>query len=138
MPNVNALKILIPVIFTVVIIGFIAKLGYDNQNLTQRNEKLRTLTSELLSKNNDLAATIKNLADRIGEQNRIVATETKRRAAAEMKQQGLQDEVKDALRDSKPSVMLVPDDVVERLREQADSVRNGADATPANTSKPAK
>ncbi len=138
MPNLNALKILIPVIFTVIIIGFIAKLGYDNQNLTQRNEKLRTLTSELLSKNNDLAATIKNLADRIGEQNRIVAIETKRRAAAEMKQQGLQDEVKDALRDSKPSVMLVPDDVVERLREQADSVRNGADATPANTSKPAK
>jgi len=138
MPNLNALKILIPVIFTVIIIGFIAKLGYDNQNLTQRNEKLRTLTSELLSKNNDLAATIKNLADRIGEQNRIVATETKRRAAAEMKQQGLQDEVKDALRDSKPSVMLVPDDVVERLREQADSVRNGTDATPANTSKPAK
>jgi len=138
MPNLNALKILIPVIFTVIIIGFIAKLGYDNQNLTQRNEKLRTLTSELLSKNNDLAATIKNLADRIGEQNRIVATETKRRAAAEMKQQGLQDEVKDALRESKPSVVLVPDDVVERLREQADSVRNGADASPANTSKPAK
>lgn len=138
MPNLNALKILIPVIFTVIIIGFIAKLGYDNQNLTQRNEKLRTLTSELLSKNNDLAATIKNLADRIGEQNRIVATETKRRAAAEMKQQGLQDEVKDALRESKPSVVLVPDDVVDRLREQADSVRNGADTSPANTSKPAK
>lgn len=138
MPNLNALKILIPVIFTVIIIGFIAKLGYDNQNLTQRNEKLRTLTSELLSKNNDLAATIKNLADRIGEQNRIVATETKRRAAAEMKQQGLQDEVKDALRESKPSVVLVPDDVVDRLREQADSVRNGADASPANTSKPVK
>lgn len=138
MPNLNALKILIPVIFTVIIIGFIAKLGYDNQNLTQRNEKLRTLTSELLSKNNDLAATIKNLADRIGEQNRIVATETKRRAAAEMKQQGLQDEVKDALRESKPSVVLVPDDVVERLREQADSVRNGADASPAITSKSAK
>ncbi len=138
MPNLNALKILIPVIFTVIIIGFIAKLGYDNQNLTQRNEKLRTLTSELLSKNNDLAATIKNLADRIGEQNKIVATETKRRAAAEMRQQGLQDEVKDALRESKPSVVLVPDDVVDRLREQADSVRNGADTSPANTSKPVK
>lgn len=138
MPNLNALKILIPVIFTVIIIGFIAKLGYDNQNLTQRNEKLRTLTSELLSKNNDLAATIKNLADRIGEQNRIVATETKRRAAAEMKQQGLQNEVKDALRDNTCSVVVVPDDVTGKLREQADSVRNGADASPANTSKPVK
>lgn len=138
MPNLNALKILIPVIFTVIIIGFIAKLGYDNQNLTQRNEKLRTLTSELLSKNNDLAATIKNLAERIGEQNKIVATETKRRAAAEMKQQGLQGEVKTALRDSTCNVVVVPDDVTDKLREQADSVRNGADTSPANTSKPAK
>lgn len=138
MPNLNALKILIPVIFTVIIIGFIAKLGYDNQNLTQRNEKLRTLTNELLSKNNDLAATIKNLAERIGEQNKIVATETKRRAAAEMKQQGLQDEVKTALRDSTCNVVVVPDDVTDKLREQADSVRNGADTSPANTSKPAK
>ncbi|NNS07324.1 DUF2570 domain-containing protein [Erwinia sp. JH02] len=138
MPSLNALKILIPVIFTVIIIGFIAKLGYDNQNLTNRNEKLRELTTELLSKNNDLSATIKNLADRVGEQNQIVAAETKRRAAAEMKQQGLQNEVKQALRDSKPSVVLVPDDVVERLRQQADSVRNGADASPSNTSQPAK
>ncbi|QGU87069.1 DUF2570 domain-containing protein [Erwinia sorbitola] len=138
MPGVNALKILIPVIFTVIIIGFIAKLGYDNQSLTDSNERLRTLNSELLSKNNDLAATIKNLADRVGEQNQIVAAETKRRAAAEMKQQGLQDEVKDALRESKPSVMLVPDDVVERLRQQADSVRNGSDTSSSDTSQPAK
>lgn len=138
MPSLNALKILIPVIFTVIIIGFIAKLGYDNQNLNSRNEKLRELTTELLSKNNDLAATIKNLADRVGEQNQIVAEETKRRAAAEMKQQGLQNEVKQALRDSKPSVVLVPDDVVERLRQQADSVRNGNDTSSADTSKPAK
>lgn len=138
MPSLNALKILIPVIFTVIIIGFIAKLGYDNQNLNSRNEKLRELTTELLSKNNDLAATIKNLADRVGEQNQIVAAETKRRAAAEMKQQGLQNEVKQALRDSKPSVVLVPDDVVERLRQQADSVRNGNDTSSADTSQPAK
>lgn len=138
MPSLNALKILIPVIFTVIIIGFIAKLGYDNQNLTNRNEKLRTLTTELLSKNNDLAATIKNLADRVGEQNQIVAAETKRRAAAEMKQQGLQNEVKQALRDSKPSVVLVPDDITERLRQQADSVRSGNDTSPSDTSQPAK
>lgn len=136
--NLNTLRLLIPVIFVVIIVGFIAKLGYDNQNLTNRNEKLRSLTNELLSKNNDLAATIKNLAERVGEQNQIVAAETKRRAAAELKQQGLQDEVKDALRESKPSVVLVPDDVVDRLRQQADSVRNGKDASSADTSQPAK
>lgn len=138
MPSLNALKILIPVIFTVIIIGFIAKLGYDNQNLTNHNERLRTLNSELLSKNNDLAATIKNLADRVGEQNEIVRTEAKRRAAAEMKQQGLQDEIKEALRGNTCSVVVMPDDVTGKLREQADSVRNGKDSLPADTRQPAK
>lgn len=138
MPSLNALKILIPVIFTVIIIGFIAKLGYDNQNLTNRNERLRTLNSELLSKNNDLAATIKNLADRVGEQNEIVRTEAKRRAAAEMKQQGLQDEIKDALRGNTCSVVVMPDDVTGKLRVQADSVRNGKDTLPADPRQPAK
>lgn len=138
MQNMNVIRILIPVIFVVIIIGFIAKLGYDNQILTQRNERLRLQNTELMSKNTDLAGTIKTLAAHVGEQNEIVRAETKRRAAAEMKQQGLQDEVKDALRESKPSVMLVPDDVVERLREQADSVRSGKGATSADTGKPAK
>ncbi|WP_237166055.1 DUF2570 domain-containing protein [Pantoea stewartii] len=132
------MKILIPAIFVVIIIGFIAKLGYDNQILNQRNERLRLQNAELMSKNSDMAATIKNLADRVGEQNKIVADETRRRAAAEMKQQGLQNEVKQALRESKPSVVLVPDDVVDRLREQADSVRNGKTTVPTDTSKPAK
>lgn len=138
MPSLSTMKILIPAIFVVIIIGFIAKLGYDNQLLNQRNERLRSQNSELMSKNSDLAATIKSLADRVGEQNKIVADETRRRAAAELKQQGLQNEVKQALRESKPSVVLVPDDVVDRLREQADSVRNGKAALPADTSKPVK
>lgn len=138
MPSLNTMKILIPALFVVIIIGFIAKLGYDNQILNQRNERLRQQNSDLMSKNSDLAATIKSLADRVGEQNKIVADETRRRAAAELKQQGLQNEVKQALRESKPSVVLVPDDVVDRLREQADTVRDGKTAPPADTGKPAK
>lgn len=138
MQNMNVIRILIPVIFVVIIIGFIAKLGYDNQILTQRNERLRLQNTELMSKNTDLAGTIKTLAAHVGEQNEIVRAETKRRAAAEMKQQGLQDEVKQVLRDSTCSVVLVPDDVTDKLREQADSVRSGKDAVPADPGKPAK
>lgn len=138
MPNMNVIRILIPVIFVVIIIGFIAKLGYDNRTLTQRNERLRLQNTELMSKNTDLAGTIKTLAAHVGEQNEIVRAETKRRAAAEMKQQGLQDEVKQVLRDSTCSVVLVPDDVTDKLRDQADSVRSGKGATSADTGKPAK
>lgn len=138
MPKMNVIRILIPVIFVVIIIGFIAKLGYDNRTLTQRNERLRLQNSELMSKNSDLAGTIKTLAAHVGEQNEIVRAETKRRAAAEMKQQGLQDEVKQVLRDNTCSVVLVPDDVTDRLREQANSVRSGKDAVPADSGKPAK
>jgi len=138
MQNMNAIRILIPVIFVVIIIGFIAKLGYDNQILTQRNERLRLQNTELMTKNTDLAGTIKTLAAHVGEQNEIVRAETKRRAAAEMKQQGLQDEVKQVLRDSTCSVVLVPDDVTDKLLEQADSVRSGKGTTAADTGKPAK
>lgn len=138
MQNMNVIRILIPVIFVVIIIGFIAKLGYDNQILTQRNERLRLQNTELMSKNTDLAGTIKTLAAHVGEQNEIVRAETKRRAAAEMKQQGLQDEVKQVLRDSTCSVVLVPDDVTDKLRDQADSVRSGKGAASADTGKPAK
>jgi len=138
MQNMNVIRILIPVIFVVIIIGFIAKLGYDNQILTQRNERLRLQNTELMSKNTDLAGTIKTLAAHVGEQNEIVRAETKRRAAAEMKQQGLQDEVKQVLRDSTCSVVLVPDDVTDKLRDQADSVRSGKGAPATDTGKPAK
>ncbi len=87
MQNMNVTCILSPVIF-VVIIGFIAKLGYDNQILTQRNERLRLQNTELMSKNTDLADTIKTLAAYVDEQNEIIPPETNHRAAAEMKQQG--------------------------------------------------
>lgn len=88
MQNMNVIRILIPVIFVVIIIGFIAKLGYDNQILTQRNERLRLQNTELMSKNTDLAGTIKTLAAYVDEQNEIIPPETNHRAAAEMKQQG--------------------------------------------------
>lgn len=131
------LKTLIPYLFLLIILGFIGKLGYDNTVLTSRNERLRDANSHLSSQNNDLAATLNNLADKVGEQNEIVKAEARRRAAAEMKQQRLQDEVKEALRGNTCSVVAVPDAAADRLRKQSDSVQNGKATKPANTRKSA-
>ena len=123
------LKTLIPYIFLIIILGFIGKLGYDNTVLTGRNERLRDANVTLSNQNNDLAATLNNLADKVGEQNEIVKTEALRRAAAEMKQQRLQDEVKEALRSNTCSVVTVPDSAADKLREYADSLRAGSGGT---------
>lgn len=131
------LKTLIPYIFLIIILGFIGKLGYDNTVLTGRNERLRDANTTLSNQNNDLAATLNNLADKVGEQNEIVKTEARRRAAAEMKQQRLQDEVKEALRSNTCSVVAVPDSAADKLRKQAEAVRSGKAAVSTNTSKPA-
>lgn len=131
------LKTLIPYIFLIIILGFIGKLGYDNTVLTGRNERLREANATLSNQNNDLAATLNNLADKVGEQNEIVKTEARRRAAAEMKQQRLQDEVKEALRSNTCSVVTVPDSAADKLRKQAEAVRTGKANTSANTGKPA-
>lgn len=134
----NTLKVLIPVIFTVIIVGFIAKLGYDNVQLSSANESLKADVRQLNKKNDGLADAINTLSQQAAAQNEIVKAESTRRAAAEMKQQRLQDEVKQALRDSKPSVVALPDSVIDRLREKSDSVRSGKSETATDTSQPAK
>lgn len=131
------LKTLIPYIFLLIILGFIGKLGYDNTVLTARNERLRDANTSLSSKNNDLAATLNNLADKVGEQNEIVKTESRRRAAAEMKSQRSQEEVVRVLKESKCAAEPVPDTATGRLRAAADSARGGQTAVPAATGKSA-
>ena len=138
MLNLQAIKSAIPLVFAFLIIGFIAKMGYDNIQLTSENASLKKDNRELNKKNDGLAESIKTLADQAVAQNEIVKTESKRRAAAEMKQQRLQDEVKQALRESQPSVVALPDSVIERLREKSDSVRSGKSEPAADTRKPAK
>lgn len=137
MLNITVIKNLIPYVFLLIIVGFIAKLGYDNRELTRTNDRLHETNQGLTTKNSDLAATLNNLADRVGEQNEIVRTEAKRRAAAEMKQQRLQDEVKSALRTNTCSIVVVPADAAASVLKQAGAVRNGKAAKPADTSKPA-
>lgn len=138
MLNLQAIKSAIPLVFAFLIIGFIAKLGYDNIQLTSENASLKGDVRQLNKKNDGLAESIKTLAEQVGAQNEIVKAESRRRAAAEIKQQRLQDEVKQALRESQPSVVALPDSVIDRLREKSDSVRSGKSEPPSDTGKPSK
>lgn len=136
--NLTIIKNLIPFVFAAIIIGFIVKLGTDNRQLRISNAALVTEAKQLNSKNNDLANTLQNLADRVGDMNKLVDKEARRRSAAEMKSQRLQEEVKDALKNNKCSIELIPDSVVDQLRRQADSVRNGKGSVDTDTSKPSR
>ncbi len=134
----TTIKNLIPFVFALIIIGFIAKLGADNRQLRIENSSLVKDNRELNGKNADLANTLQNLADKVGEMNQLVDAESRRRAAAEMKSQRLQEEVKSALKDNKCSVELIPDSVIDQLRRQADSIRGGEGTYATDTSKPSR
>lgn len=133
--NLATLKTLIPFIFSVIIIGFIAKLGYDNKQLKTDNQILQSEARELTNKNTGLANTLQDLTDAVTAMNQLADKEAKRRAAAEMKSQRLQDEIKNALKDNQCAVAIIPDSVVERLREQADSARGHKGKKSSHTSK---
>ncbi|PQY12793.1 DUF2570 domain-containing protein [Cronobacter sakazakii] len=131
----TTIKNLIPFVFALIIIGFIAKLGADNRQLRIENSSLVKDNRELNGKNADLANTLQNLADKVGEMNQLVDAESRRRATAEMKSQRLQEEVKSALKDNKCSVELIPDSVIDQLRRQADSIRGGEGTDTTDTGK---
>lgn len=134
----TTIKNLIPFVFALIIIGFIAKLGADNRQLRIENSSLVRDNRELNGKNADLANTLQNLADKVGEMNQLVDAESRRRAAAEMKSQRLQEEAKSALKDNKCSVELIPDSVIDQLRRQADSIRGGESTDTTDTGKPTR
>ncbi|ADZ13654.1 Rz-like spanin [Cronobacter phage ENT47670] len=134
----TTIKNLIQFVFALIIIGFIAKLGADNRQLRIENSSLVKDNRELNGKNADLANTLQNLADKVGEMNQLVDAESRRRAAAEMKSQRLQEEVKSALKDNKCSVELIPDSVIDKLRRQADSIRGVEGTDNTDTGKPSR
>lgn len=133
--SLSTVKTLIPFIFALIIIGFIVKLGADNRQLRISNAALVESSKQLNVKNNDLATTLQNLTDAVTDMNKIVDKEAKRRAAAEMKSQRLQDEIKDALKNNKCSIELIPDSVVDQLRRQVDSIRSGKDTDSSDSGK---
>ncbi|EOH6202513.1 DUF2570 domain-containing protein [Citrobacter farmeri] len=136
--SLATIKHFIPFFFALIIIGFIVKLGADNRQLRISNAALISESKQLNTKNEDLATTLQNLADAVTDMNKQVDKEAKRRAAAEMKSQRLQDEVKDALKNNKCSIELIPDSVVDQLRRQADSIRSGKDTDSSDSGKPSR
>ena len=133
--NLTLIKNLIPIIFAAIIVTFLWSLNSENKKLTSDNNELRAEYRRVNSKNDDLANTLGNLTEKIGQANAIASTEARRRAAAEMKNNKLQEEVKDALKNNKCSVELVPDSVIGRLLEQANRIRSGKDADYSDSSK---
>lgn len=136
--SLATIKHFIPFFFALIIIGFIVKLGADNRQLRISNAALISESKQLNTKNEDLATTLQNLADAVTDMNKQVDKEAKRRAAAEMKSQRLQDEVKDALKNNKCSIELIPDSVVDQLRRQANSIRSGKDTDSSDSGKPSR
>ena len=119
----------------VLVIVLVFRLGADNKKLSEENGRLAEQAGELSQKNDDLAVSLQTLSDEVKAMNKIVATESRRRAAAEMKSQKLQEEVKDALKDNRCAREPIPDDAVVGLREAADSARGGKSKKPRSTSK---
>lgn len=145
MLNLQAIKSAIPLLFSFIIIGFIAKLGYDNAHLQQANitlakdkVALEKDIRQLNEKNDGLAQSVQLLVRSGNQQNEIVKTEAKRRTAAEMKQQRLQDEIKEALKSSQCNFVVLPDGAIDRLREESDSIRSGKGKSATATGKSVK
>lgn len=120
-----------------VVILLTMRLASDNKSLSLDNGRLSEQIKDIGSKNDALASTIQDLTDQVTAMNKIVATESKRRAAAEMKSQRLQEEVKDALKGNQCAIEYIPADAVVGVRKAADSARGGKGKESTNTSKPA-
>ncbi|HBC2001454.1 TPA: DUF2570 domain-containing protein [Citrobacter freundii] len=119
----------------VIVILLTMKLVSDNRQLGQDNGRLSEQIKDVSSKNDALASSLDSLVDQVAEMNKIVAAEAKRRAAAEMKSQRLQEEVKNALKDNKCAIELIPADGVIGVRKAADSARGHKGTNPSDTGK---
>lgn len=120
-----------------IVIILTVRLASDNRKLSEDNGRLSEQMKEIVSKNDSLSSSLNSLIGEVSAMNKIVETESKRRAAAEMKSQRLQEEVKSALKDNKCSIELIPSDAVIGVRKAADSARGGKGSGAADTSKPA-
>lgn len=145
MLSLSTLRNYIPILFAVIICFFLYSLYNTNQQLRLVNAGLvkedkakADRIENLRSKNDDFANTFSNFTKALERTNQIAEDERLRRNLAEQKNQRLQDEIKQALKNNQCSIIPVPDSVVDGLRQQADRVRNGEVSTGSNADKPAK
>ncbi|WNP36234.1 DUF2570 domain-containing protein [Enterobacter kobei] len=145
MLSLSTLRNYIPILFAVIICFFLYSLYNTNQQLRlvnaglEKEDKAKADRIEnLRSKNDDFAKTFDNFTKALERTNQIAEDERMRRNLAEQKNQRLQDEIKQALKNNQCSIIPVPDSVVDGLRQQADRVRNGESASNTNSDKPVK
>lgn len=127
----------VTIVAVAIVIAMMFKLSGDNKKLSEENGRLEQQTAELNSKNDGMAKSLTKLAGEIQSMNKLAADESRRRAAAEMKSQRLNEEVKDALKGNRCAVELIPERAVIGVREAAKSARSGGSQTGADTSQPA-
>jgi len=120
-----------------IVIAMMFKLNGDNRKLSAENGRLEEQAAELNTKNDGMAKSLQTLTSEMQSMNKLASDEARRRAAAEMKQQKLQEEVKDALKNNKCSFELIPDGAVIGLRKAADSARGSDSKASADTSQSA-
>lgn len=128
----NVLKY-VPVLFFVVVLFLLYRLNAHNQELRQDNRELQTENRRVYAKNEDLAQALQDLTGQLQQVNDTLAIEAKRQAAAEQHHRALQNDIKKALQNNRCAVVPVPDDVAERLRQEADRVRTGDNPDRAHT-----
>jgi len=145
MLSLSTLKNYIPILFAVIICFFLYSLYNTNEQLRIVNEGLvkedkakADRIENLRSKNDDFAKTFANFTKALERTNQIAEDERMRRNLVEQKNQRLQDEIKQALKNNQCSIIPVPDSVVDGLRQQADRIRNGEGASNTNSDKSAK
>lgn len=98
--NTSAMEI-ITVAAVAIAIALMLKLTGDNRKLSAENGRLEEQTAELNAKNDGMSKSLQTLTSEVQSMNKLASDEARRRAAAEMKSQRLNEEVKDALKNNK-------------------------------------
>ncbi|MDU4128643.1 hypothetical protein [Pantoea sp.] len=111
----------IPVIFSVIIIGFVGKLWYDNAYLTERNNRLREQFLLANERNMKFADQMEPITKRLDSLAKTLDEETRRRSTAEARANSLQKE-NEFLRSSKSCSIAIDPSAVEKGKKDGNTV----------------
>lgn len=111
----------IPVIFSVIIIGFVGKLWYDNANLTDRNNRLREQFILANERNMKFAEGLEPITKRLDSLATTLDEESRRRSTAETRANSLQKE-NEFLRSSKQCSIATDPGAVDKANKDGGTV----------------
>ncbi|MDU4747720.1 MAG: hypothetical protein E6X99_16030 [Pantoea sp.] len=111
----------IPVIFAVIIIGFVGKLWYDNVNLTDRNNRLREQFILANERNMKFADQMGPITKRLDSLATTLDEESRRRSTAETRANSLQKE-NEFLRSSKQCSIAIDPNAVDKAKKEGGTV----------------